>query len=334
MLKRHTEKLFGTLSKFRKSEGLFGDLSRFYSNPIKPSKDYNAHVDSSHSNFANYFNNIPRNLLMVDELPQGAYARYERMGDNIATFLTNGNNGDGQPFCATTVRGLGMTYVPTFEVSMQEYRINSVIPDLTDSFNALEELAFHNVLEKWRQDNPSRTVFKNSLPSDNGYLALISQGFAEVERSDLVVGNILTNENTYSKAISPIHRDSFSRSEIVFSRSEIDNPDSNLRGELFGANIRISNLVPNDIIYILAPPEYVGVIPVRENLTEIVHEDILNNIAYESIGMGILNNHAISVVDFNGVEKSNKRNNYIQRVLDMNIPKIDDSFKRFFRYAQ
>ena len=66
-------------------------------------------------------------------------------------------------------------------------------------------------------------------------------------------------------------------------------------GYIWTAEINVSDLVPKNEVYLLAPAEYVGVIPCRQEVTHCT-KDIY---AQES-GMCILNDYAISSVNIKG----------------------------------
>ena len=65
-----------------------------------------------------------------------------------------------------------------------------------------------------------------------------------------------------------------------------------LYGKIFGADIIVSKIVPPGTAYAVADPEFVGVMPVRQDISVIPADEprrlSLGWVVYEEIGCGIL----------------------------------------------
>ena len=79
-----------------------------------------------------------------------------------------------------------------------------------------------------------------------------------------------------------------------------------LFGHLWTADILISKKVPMDTVYVLADPEFVGVMPIRQDIQVIPadkpEELRLGWVIYEEIGLAVVNDMAVSKIHLNGKE--------------------------------
>jgi hypothetical protein len=76
-----------------------------------------------------------------------------------------------------------------------------------------------------------------------------------------------------------------------------------LFGHIFTADIHVSSRVPNTYVFVLAPAEYVGAFPVRQDITVLPADDPkklrLGWVVYEEVGIVVVNDYAIARVEVN-----------------------------------
>lgn len=111
-------------------------------------------------------------------------------------------------------------------------------------------------------------------------------GFTLVEQHDLVVTGLLMNAVTFA-AIRGWGRDDF---DPVTQREVLQ---TGLMGNIWGANLVKSKKVANNVVYFFAEPDFVGVIPIRQDVDTIPDDEPkklqVGYVVWENIGMSILN---------------------------------------------
>jgi len=73
-----------------------------------------------------------------------------------------------------------------------------------------------------------------------------------------------------------------------------------LYGHLYSADIHVSTMVPKNAVYVSAPAQFVGAIPVRQDITVLPADDPkrlrLGWVVYEEVGFAVINDYALSRV--------------------------------------
>ena len=87
----------------------------------------------------------------------------------------------------------------------------------------------------------------------------LTQAFKEVEKHDLVVTKIVMNAQAFAdiRAWGQNEFDPVTQREVL---------QTGLFGHIWTADILISKKVPLNTVYVLADPEFVGVMPVRQDI--------------------------------------------------------------------
>ncbi len=234
---------------------------------------------------------VGRKLITVDELPQGALPRYERdVAVRSYVIPKRGTVPD------MIVEGEELI-VPTFELACyptirlseirarRYYIVDRAQVRAKDSLQRLEDVRVFSTLT--RACPPDHTVtIAGALAPENINVAL-----ALIEEHELVGAKIVCNPYRY--------KDIRVWGKTVFDEATTrDVLMSGLFGHLWTADIHVSTMVPKNTIYVLAPGEFVGAMPVRQDITVLPADDPkalrLGWVIYEEIGIAVINDYAIS----------------------------------------
>lgn len=246
--------------------------------PIKISLEYQA---------------IGRKLLMVDELPQGALPRYER--DVAVKSYVIPRRGKVPDMYVEAEELL----VPTFEIATNpSIKLNEIrarrfyIVDRAqirakDSIQRQEDTEVFKVISNAVPSVHTLTVTSALDPSN------INVALALIEEHELVGAKVVCHPYRY-KDIRNWGKDFY---DEATTRDVIM---SGLFGHIWTADIHVSTMVPRDTIYVLAPGEFVGAIPVRQDITVLPADDPKNLrlgwVVYEDLGMAVINDYSTAKI--------------------------------------
>lgn len=246
--------------------------------PIKISLEYQA---------------IGRKLLMVDELPNGALPRYER--DIAIKSYVIPKRGKVPDMYIDAEELL----IPTFEIStnpsirLQEIRsrryyiVDRAQIRAKDSLQRQEDTEVFKVISRAVPSVHTLTVTGALDPSN------INVALALIEEHELVGAKVVCHPYRY-KDIRNWGKEFF---DEATTRDVIM---SGLFGHIWTADIHVSTMVPRDTIYVLAPGEYVGAMPIRQDITVLPADDPkairLGWVVYEDIGIGVINDYATAKI--------------------------------------
>jgi hypothetical protein len=236
---------------------------------------------------------IGRKLLMVDELPQGALARYEKDVASIAHVISRRG---GVP--DKIVEGEEVL-VPTFEIAVNpQIRLSEIkarrfyIIDRAQmkAKEAIQKLEDTEIL---RDIDAAVRTTQTVTQSGELSIASLNYAFSTIESRDLTVAKIVMHPQQYAD-IRLYGRDVFdeaTRRDVLMS---------GLFGHLWTADIHVSHRVTPGSVYLLAPAEYVGAIPVRQDITVLPADDPkklrLGWVIYEELGIVVINDYAIAKI--------------------------------------
>lgn len=236
---------------------------------------------------------IGRKLLMVDELPQGALPRYER---DIAVVSYVIPKRGSVPDMLVEAEEL---LVPTWEIAcnptikLQEIRarrfyiVDRAQIKAKDSIQRQEDREVFRVISNATPTAHTVTVSGNLAP-DHINLAL-----ALIEEHELVGAKIVCHPFRY-KDVRAWGKDFFDEA------TQRDVIMSGLYGHLWTADIHVSTMVPKNTVYVLAPGEFVGAFPVRQDITVLPADDPkqlrLGWVIYEEVGMAVINDYSIAQI--------------------------------------
>lgn len=255
-------------------------LASAMANPIRTSLDYQG---------------IARKLLVVDPLPQGALPVYDRDVDAKAFTVSKRGNSPEQLIEGERIQ------VPTFEVvaypqvrfsQIKERRFNIIDRAQqrakSDIMAVEDETCFSLIEAASNAVNPVTTV-TGGLSRD-----AIASAFREVEKHDLAVTKIVMN----AQAFADIRKWGQNEFDPVTQHEVLQ---TGTFGRLWSAEILLSKKVPLNTVYVLADPEFVGVMPIRQDIQVIPADDTrrlrVGWVVYEEIGMSVVN--AMSVAKIN-----------------------------------
>jgi len=237
---------------------------------------------------------VGRKLLMVDELPQGAYARYEKDVRALAFVLSRRGAVPDM-----IVEGEEIL-VPTFEIAthptvrMSEVKARRFF--IVDRAQIKAKEAIQKV-----EDSEIFTVINAAIGADNivvstgGALTItaLNQAFATVEQHDLTVGKVVCHAFRYAdiRNWGKTVYDEATTKEVL---------TTGLFGHIWTADIHVSSRMPTDTVFVLAPAEYVGAFPIRQDITVLPADDPkklrLGWVIYEEVGIVVVNNYACAKV--------------------------------------
>lgn len=229
-------------------------LAQAMANPIRISLDYQG---------------VGRKLLVVDPLPQGALPVYDKDVDAKAFVISKRGQVPDQVIEGDRIQ------VPTFEiVSYPQVRFSQVkerrfnVIDRAQQrakadIMAVEDSEIFSLLE-------SAATAVNPVTISSGGLqrSALTKAFQEVEKHDLVVTKIVMNATAFAdiRAWGQNEFDPVTQHEVL---------QTGLFGHIWTADILISKKVPMNTVYVLADPEFVGVMPIRQDIQVIPADKLL-----------------------------------------------------------
>ena len=138
----------------------------------------------------------------------------------------------------------------------------------------------------------------NPLTTSTGGLTRVAlkNAFREVEKNDLIVTKIVMNAQAFAdiRAWDRNDVDPVTQYEVL---------QTGLFGHIWTADILISKKVPLNTVYVLADPEFVGVMPIRQDIQVIPADKPeslrLGWVIYEEIGASVVNAMACAKITLN-----------------------------------
>lgn len=254
-------------------------LAQAMANPIRVSLDYQG---------------VGRKLLVVDPLPQGALPVYDKDVDARAFVISKRGQVPDQIIEGDRIQ------VPTFEiVSYPQVRFSQVKERRFNVIDRAQQRAKADIMAV--EDSEifalleSAATATNPVTMSSGGLerAALTKAFQEVEKHDLVVTKIVMNASAFAdiRAWGQNEFDPVTQHEVL---------QTGLFGHIWTADILISKKVPMNTVYVLADPEFVGVMPIRQDIQVIPadkpEELRLGWVIYEEIGLSVVNSLAVSKI--------------------------------------
>ena len=207
---------------------------------------------------------VGRKLLMVDELPQGVYARYERDVVLVAYVVARrGAVPDG-------ITEGEEVLVPTFEIAAYPtirlseikarrfYIVDRAQIKAKEAIQKEEDTQIFTALNTAVANRtPSQIV---TAPGSGLDGASLNEAFRMVEQHDLVATKIVMHPNQYAavRTFGPDFFDQATVREIL---------TTGLYGHLWTADIHVSSRQTKDEVLVVSSPDTVGAFPVRQDIT-------------------------------------------------------------------
>jgi len=262
-------------------------LAQAMANPIRRNLDYQG---------------LARRTLVVDPLPQGALPVYDRDIDVAAVVVSsNGSPPESRVFAERVT-------VPEFEVvSNPTVRIHEV---RRRRFNVIDRAVQKARQEIMAQEDANifaaldnASVVENAL-QDIADAGLTKRDLVElkiqIDRWDLVTTKYFMNINEFTDILNwgsgggqaagvGGEVDPVTQREIL---------QTGLYAKIWGADIMVTKIVPPGTVYACADPEFVGVMPIRQDIEVLPADEprrlMLGWIVSEIIGIGIVNPRGVS----------------------------------------
>ena len=273
-------------------------LGQAMANPIRRNLDYQG---------------VGRKALVVDPLPQGALPVYDRDIDVAAVVVSsNGSAPETRVFGdRVTVPEFEVVSNPTVRIAEVKRRRFNVIDraqqkarqeiqaqEDANVFAALQFAGDQNLggenaaqaLDEAGAGGPGATT---DQLSKQGLLSLKRQ----VDRWDLVTSKYFMNINEFTDMLNWESAGAAGHSSVdpVTQREILQ---TGLYGHIFGADIVVSKVVPARRVFACADPEFVGVMPVRQDIEVLPADEPkqlkLGWVVSEIVGIGIVNPRGVA----------------------------------------
>jgi hypothetical protein len=261
-------------------------LAQAMANPIRRNLDYHG---------------ISRRALVVDPLPQGAQPTYDRDIDVSAVVISsNGTGPESRVFGDRVV-------VPTFEIyANPTVRISEV---RRRRFNVIDRAVQKARQEIMAQEDANVFAALDAAASVENTLTDISDAGllkrdlveikAQIDRWDLVTTKYFMNINEFTdilkwgsgggQGVGGGDFDPVTMREVL---------QTGLYAHIWGTDIMVSKIVPPGTIYGCADPEFVGVMPIRQDIEVLPADEPkqlkLGWVVSEEIGIAIVNPRGVS----------------------------------------
>jgi hypothetical protein len=260
---------------------------------------------------------VGRKALVVDPLPQGALAVYDRDIDVAAVIISsNGSVPESRVFGdRVTIPEFEIVSNPTVRIAEVKRRRFNVVDraqqkarqeiQAQEDANVFAALDFASDTTKGGENSTQRLDLSDSSHtgklSKSGMLSLKRQ----IDRWDLVTSKYFMNINEFTDILDWESAGSTGASQVdpVTQREILQ---TGLYGSIFGADIIVSKIVPAGRAFATAEPELVGVMPIRQDIEVLPADEPkqlkLGWVVSEMIGIGIVNPRGVASGTIQGAE--------------------------------
>lgn len=239
---------------------------------------------------------VGRKLLMVDDLPQGALARYERDVAAIAHVVARRGAVPDQ------IQEGEEILVPTFEIAAHPTVRLSEIKARRFYIVDRAQIKAKEAIQKEEDTNiftaltAAATNLGTQIVTSVGSLttAALNTAFRLIEQHDLVATKIVMHANQYAtiRTFGKDFYDEATTREII---------TTGLYGHLWTADIHVSSRQNDTEVLVVASPDTVGAFPIRQDITVLPADDPkklrLGWIIYEEVGIVVINDYAVSLIE-------------------------------------
>jgi len=247
------------------------------------------------------YQGMSRRFFEIDVLGQGQIARYDKDINAFASTVTK--KGQAVQFI---VEG---TYVEpvTWEIfapasirlkEIQQRRFN-VLDRMQERIRIAVQIEEDTQFLALSETTVAANTGKNPITSSTAGASkdFMNQLSAEIMKWDLPAYAYLMNFKSYA------HLRSWRRNDIdPVTQREIW--QTGLVGSLWGVDLIVSRLVPNNWVYCYSEPRFTGVLPVRTDLIlmpdDTPKEALIGYVGYEEVGMLIVNANSVARGTFSG----------------------------------
>ena len=251
------------------------------------------------------YQGVGRKALVVDPLPQGALPVYDRDIDVAAVVVSsNGSAPESRVFGdRVTVPEFEIVSNPTVRIAeVKRRRFNVIDRAQQKARQEIQAQEDANVFSALRYAGDSNLGGENLLQALNplqggaGETELQKGGMLNlkkmIDRWDLVTSKYFLNINQFTDILNWESAGGTGASQVdpVTQRELLQ---TGLYGHIFGADIVVSKVVPAGRAFACADPEFVGVMPVRQDIEVLPADEPkqlkLGWVVNEIVGIGIVN---------------------------------------------
>ena len=236
---------------------------------------------------------IGRKLLLVDELPQGVLPRYER--DITAKSFVIGKRG-AVPTSEIEAEEL---LVPTFEIAANPVIRYSEVKARRFYIVDRAQIRAKDSLQR-QEDTEVFKVINAGTPQDQ---TINVNGTVQIEQVNLALTLIEEHELIGAKIVVPPARYKDFRGwgpDVYDQATQRDILQTGLYGHLYTADIHLSTMVPKNCVFIMAPAQFVGAMPIRQDITVLPADDTrrlrVGWVVYEELGFAVINDFSLSKI--------------------------------------
>lgn len=255
-------------------------LAAAMANPIRTELDYQG---------------VGRKFFEVDVLAQGQLPIYDKDIQAVATVISKRGQAVRHVIEGDRVE------VPTFEIlAPAEIRLSEINQR---RFNVIDRAQQKMRIEMQKTEDTNvfmlferviaNNLTNNPITTSTGGLTKtgLNQLVSEIQKHDLTVRWLVMNIMSF-KDLRTWGRDEF---DPVTQREVLA---TGLYGSIWGADIIISRLVPDNTVYAITEPNLFGVMPIRTDVmvmpNDIPLEAKIGWVAYEEIGFSVVNPNGIA----------------------------------------
>lgn len=242
------------------------------------------------------YSGVGRKALMVEELPPGSLPYYDR--DPSVPAVVVAEEGTTPEFVVRGTRFLvpmkeiaSNPTIPFTQIKERRFSIIERAQDLArQEIQAVEDESIFNALSAASDVNDNSDInVSGRLTRDS-----LADAFAEIERHDLRIARVFLNARDYGD-IRKFGRDQL---DPVHQQALLD---TGLMGMWWGAQMIVSRIVPVGTVYVCSAAEFLGVFPIRIDLT-VLPADVP---ADRKVGWSIFEQVGVGVHNPNGVTRIN-----------------------------
>jgi len=268
-------------------EALFSEqgkvaLGQAMANPIRRNLDYQG---------------VGRKALVVDPLPQGALPIYEKDIDVQATIISsNGSAPESRVFGdRVTIPEFEVVSNPTVRIAEVRRRRFNVIDRAQQK--ARQEIQAHEDANIFAALDAAAGL-ENTAQTFSGALEVtdLLTIKREIDQWDLLTTKFFMNIHEFTDILGWQSMNDGGYSLDMVSQREI--LQTGLYAHRWGADIIVSKIVPSGTVYATAEPDFVGVMPVRQDIEVLPADEPkqlkLGWVVNEIIGIGIVNPRGVA----------------------------------------
>jgi len=247
------------------------------------------------------YQGIARRALVVDPLPQGALPVYDRDIDVAAVVVSsNGSGPESRVFGdRVTVPEFELYSNPTVRIAEVKRRRFNVIDRAVQK--ARQEIMAQEDANVFAALDAAATV--ENVAQDIADGGMLKRDLVElkvqVDRWDLVTTKFFMNINEFTDILNwAAGGGAGANGGEVDPVTQREILQTGLYAHVWGADILVSKIVPAGTVYACADPEFVGVMPVRQDIEVLPADEPkqlkLGWVVSEIIGLGIVNPRGVA----------------------------------------